>query len=242
MQAELTRMTAEWMTMDGMRRTAAANLSAMLDVPIDADTLRPELPGVPASAIVDTGWAMNPDLVTARSNVEAAAAEELVAKRERWPMIEIGMQLGRQPATNERMVGVMAGASLPIFARQRQQQMIQETAAMRRMAEADARNTAAETRAGIAEATAALDRARALRRLYDGTLLPQLQAVRESASATYRAGTGSLEAMLDALMTENTTRIARLATLADEVRALARLERLTGRAWLAVPIHTERLP
>jgi outer membrane protein TolC len=140
------------------------------------------------------------------------------------------------------MLGFMAGASIPIFARARQQQMIQETAAMRRMVEADARNTAAAARAGVVEATAALDRTRALRRLYDGTLLPQLQAVRESASATYRAGTGSLEAMLDALMAENTARISRLATQADEVRTLARLERLTGRAWLAVPINTERLP
>jgi outer membrane protein TolC len=48
--------------------------------------------------------------------------------------------------------------------------------------------------------------------------------------------------MLDALMEENTARIARLTAQADEVRALARLERLTGRAWLAVPLHTERLP
>jgi hypothetical protein len=48
--------------------------------------------------------------------------------------------------------------------------------------------------------------------------------------------------MLDALMAENTARISQLATQADEVRTLARLERLTGRAWLAVPINTERLP
>lgn len=242
MQAELTRMTAEWMTMDAMRRSAAAGLSAMLDAPLDADTLRPELPGVPAALPTEAGTAANPDVIAAQRTVEASAAEEAVARRERWPMLEVGLQYGRQPATNERMLGFMAGASIPIFARQRQQQMIQETAAMRRMAEADARNTAAEARAGVAEATAALDRTRALRRLYDGTLLPQLQAVRESASATYRAGTGSLEAMLDALMAENTARIARLATQADEVRTLARLERLTGRAWLAVPINTERLP
>jgi outer membrane protein TolC len=242
MQAELTRMTAEWMAMDAMRRSAAAGLSAMLDAPIDADALRPELPGVPASLPTDAGPATNPDVIAAQRTVEASAAEEAVARRERWPMLEVGLQYGRQPATNERMLGFMAGASIPIFARARQQQMIQETAAMRRMAEADARNTAATARAGMADATAALDRTRALRRLYDGTLLPQLQAVRESASATYRAGTGSLEAMLDALMAENTARIARLATQADEVRTLARLERLTGRAWLAVPINTERLP
>jgi outer membrane protein TolC len=48
--------------------------------------------------------------------------------------------------------------------------------------------------------------------------------------------------MLEAVTAENTARIARIAAQADEVRALARLERLTGRAWFAVPMLTERLP
>lgn len=240
MQAELTRMTAEWMAMDAMRRSAAAGLSAMLDLPIDADTLQPELPSAREPQATDTG--VSPDLLAAQRSVDASSAEEHVARRERWPELEVGLQLGQRPGTTERMVGLMVGASLPIFARQRQQQMIEETAAMRRMAEADARAVSAENRAGVAEVTAALARARALQRLYDTTLLPQLHAVRESAGAAYRAGSGPLEAMLDAVMAENTARIARLTARADEVRALARLERLTGRAWLAVPMHTERLP
>jgi outer membrane protein TolC len=244
MQAELTQMTAEWTAMDAMRRSAAAGLSAMLDAPLDADPLRPELPvpAAPATGMADTATVANPDLIVARRRLASAEADVQVARRERWPMLEVGVQYGRQPATNERMVGLMAGASLPVFARQRQQQMVEEMTAMRRMADADARSTAASARAGIVEAAAALDRARTLQRLYNGTLLPQLQAVRESAGAAYRAGAGSLEAMLDALMAENDTRIARLTARADEVRALARLERLTGQAWLAVPLQTERLP
>jgi outer membrane protein TolC len=78
--------------------------------------------------------------------------------------------------------------------------------------------------------------------LYDTTLLPQLQAARESAEAAYRAGTGGLEAVLNAAMAVNDARLARVTARADEVRALARLEPLTGRAWLAAPLHTERVP
>jgi outer membrane protein TolC len=242
MQAELTKMTVEWTSMDAMRHSAAAGLSAMLDAPLDADTLRPQLPVPTAVVAADTALSANPDLVVAQRRLASSDADVQLARRERWPMLEVGVQYGRQPGTNERMVGLMAGASLPLFRGQRQQQMIEEMVAMRRMADADARSTAASARAGVADATAALDRARTLQRLYDGTLLPQLQAVRESAGAAYRAGAGSLEAMLDALMAENDARIARLTARADEVRALARLERLTGQASFAVPMHMERLP
>ncbi|MBM3906815.1 MAG: TolC family protein [Gemmatimonadetes bacterium] len=242
MQAELTKMTAEWTAMDAMRRSAAAGLSAMLDATLDADSLRPELPVPAVSMATDTALTANPDVVLAQRRIASSAADEQLARRERWPMLELGVQYGRQPGTNERMVGLMAGASLPIFERQRQQQMIEEMVAMRRMTDADARSTEASARAGIAESSAALARARTLQRLYDGTLLPQLQAVRESAGAAYRGGAGSLEAMLDALMAENDARIARLTARADETRALARLERLTGQARFAVPMPTERLP
>jgi outer membrane protein TolC len=235
-------MTVEWTAMDAMRRTAAARLSAMLDAPLNPDSLRPELPAADDRATRDSAHTQSPDLIAAHHSVEAAAAAEALARRERWPELEVGLSLGQRPNSTERMVSVMAGASIPLFARQRQHQMIQEMVAMRRMAEADARGAAADNRAGVVEATAALERTRTLQRLYDGTLLPQLVAVRESADAAYRAGTGSIESVIDALMSLNTARIARLTLHADEVRALARLEPLTGRAWLAAPLATENHP
>jgi outer membrane protein TolC len=242
MQAELTRMTAEWMRMDAMRRSAAASLSVMLDAAIDPDSVKAQLPEALDASAPARDDVSSPSLVVAQLAVDASRAEEGVARGMRWPELEVGVQLGQRPGTSERMVGVMAGASLPLFARQRQQQMIQEAAAMRRMAEAEARNSAAENRADIAEANAAMARSRALLGLYDTTLLPQLQAVRESAEAAYRAGTGGLEAVLNAVMAVNDARLARVTARADEVRALARLEPLTGRAWLAAPLQTERVP
>lgn len=242
MHAELTRMSAEWLRMDAMRRSAAASLAAMLDAALDPDSLRAELPATAdrlGSASADT---MNPRLTAAQRAVDASRADELVAHGMRWPELELGIQLGQRPGTSERMVGVMAGASLPIFAAQRQRQMLAEATAMRRMAEADARAIAAESRAGVAETTAAIDRSRALITLYDATLLPQLQAVRESAAAAYRTGTGKVDAVLDALMAENEAKIARITARADEVRALARIEQLTGQAWFAVRLPTERVP
>jgi outer membrane protein TolC len=241
-QAELTRMTAEWLTMDGMRRTAAAGLSAMLDEPLDADALHPELPAGPAAPMAVSSTVASPDVVTAHHSVDAAIAMEAVARRERWPELDVGLQLGRRPGSSEQMVSLMAGASIPIFARQRQLQMIEESSAMRRMVEAEARSAMAENRAGVSEALSALERSRTLQRLYATTLLPQLHAVLESANSAYRAGTGPIDVALDALMAENVARIAHITARADEARALARIERLTGRAWFGVPLMPERHP
>jgi outer membrane protein, heavy metal efflux system len=248
LQADLTRMTAEWTAMDGMRRSAAAALGAMLDAPLDADALRVELPvAVPEAAARTTMDASAnrgdaAEVIAAHDRVAAAHAEETVAQRERWPELEVGLQLGSRPNTTERMVGVMAGASIPIFAASRQRKMAEEATAMRRMAEAESRAADATARAGAEEARAALDRSRALQRLYDGTLLPQLNAARESANAAYRAGTGSVDMVLDAVMAVNAARLARVTVQADETRAMARLEYFTGRAWFAVPMLLERAP
>lgn len=242
MQAELTRMTVEWTRMDAMRRSAAASLSAMTDASIDPDSVKAVLPEALQTVTTSLNDTSSPSLVAAKLAVDASHADESVARGMRWPELEVGVQLGQRPGTSERMVGVMAGASIPLFAKQRQQQMIQEAAAMRRMAEAEARNATAERQAGITEATATIARSRVLMDLYDKTLLPQLHAARESAEAAYRAGTGGLEAVLNAIMAVNDARLARLTTRADEVRALARLEPLTGRASFAVPFQTERVP
>lgn len=244
MQAELTRMTAEWTGMDGMRRTAAASLAAMLDASINPDSVRAVLPVSSAASARDSLSATlaSADVAAANERVMAARADETVARRERWPELEVGVQFGQRPNSNERMVGVMAGASLPIFAKSRQQKMAEEATAMRRMSEADARAAVAAAQAGAVEARSAVARARTLQRLYDGTLLPQLAAARESADAAYRAGTGPLDAVLDAIMAVNAARIARVTAQADEARALARLEFFTGQPLFAVARTTERTP
>jgi len=242
MHAELTRMTAEWTRMDAMRYSAAASLGAMLDAPLDPDSVRAELPTALGDGTLAPNRESSPGVMAAQRAADAFAADEVVARGMRWPELEVGVQLGQRPGTSERMVGLMAGASLPVFANRRQKQMIEEASAMRRMADAEVRNVVAENRAGIVEARAALERARELLRLYDSTLLPQLSAVRESADAAYRGGTGKVEPVLLALMAVNDARLARVTARADEVRALARLELLTGRAWFAVPLPAERAP
>src|SRR6478672_171462 len=113
--------------------------------------------------------------------------------------------------TTERMGSLMFGVSIPIFARTRQLQMRAESNAMKAMAEADVAAMRAETRGKIGEAYAALMRARNLAALYRTTVLPQAEATVASAMTAYRYR-------------------QELFTLeADEGKAWAELEMLTGR-------------
>jgi outer membrane protein TolC len=131
--------------------------------------------------------------------------------------------------TTERMGSLMIGASLPLFARDRQYQMRNEASAMKAMADADVAAMRADTRGKIGEAYADLTRARDLARLYRTTVLPQAEAMVSSALSSYRVGTVDFMTLLDGRMTVNTYRQELAGLEAAEGKAWAELEMLTGR-------------
>ena len=88
-------------------------------------------------------------------DVEASAAEAERVRRELWPDLAVGVQLGRTPGRaemgGETMGSLMVGASVPLFARDRQLRMREEAASMRQMAAAELAAMRADTRARVAE-------------------------------------------------------------------------------------------
>jgi len=175
--------------------------------------------------------------------VRAADASATLARREIIPDLRIGIQYGQRGTTmtdaagitersTERMGSLMIGASIPIFARDRQLQMRTEAEAMRAMAEADVASMRAETSGRIGEAYASLTRARNLARLYRTTVLPQAEATVASALAAYRVGQVDFMTLLDDRMTVNRYRQELAVLEADEGKAWAELEMLTGRELL----------
>ena len=123
----------------------------------------------------------------------------------------------------------MIGASLPIYAKSRQYQLREEANAMRAMAAADLAAMRAETRGAVGEAYANLLRSRRLADLYRSSVLPQAEATVTSSLASYRVGTVNFMTLLDAQMTLNQYRQELFTLEADEGKAWADLEMLTGR-------------
>ena len=173
-------------------------------------------------------------LAAGAADVRAASADARLARRELWPDLQVGVQNGqrRMEMGVDRMGSLMIGASLPIFARSRQLQMREETAAMHQMAEAELTAMRAETRSRLGEVFATLASTRRLRELYRATVLPQADAATMSALASYRSGAVDFMTVIDNQMGVNRYRQELFTLDAAEGRAWAELEMLVGRPLL----------
>jgi outer membrane protein TolC len=248
-QVEIDRMSEEIARMRAMRDAAAARLNALLDRPADTPVPSPALPRfprelAPADSLEHLALTGRPMLAAGASEVTAAVAAERRARREMWPDLQLGAQYGQRPMAvgTDRMVSLMLGFSVPIWAGRRQLQMRRETEAMRRSAEAELRAMRAETRGRLGELTAAVRRTRTLRELYASTILPQAEATVSSALSAYQAGEVDLPMLLDARMTVNRYRQQLFQLDAEEGAALAELEMLLGQPLFDPEITQPRQP
>lgn len=232
---EIARMDEDIIRMDAMRETMGARLNALLGSRYDAPVGTPHLPAFPVvlptlDSLTLLADRQRPMLRAAALDVDAAAASARLAARDIWPDLQVGLQYGQQPGPEgaQRMGSLMVGASLPVFARQRQHQMREEANAMRAMATADLAAMRAESHGALGEAIAGLGRARRLATLYRASVLPQVDGAVASALAAYRAGTVNFMTLLDAQMTRNRYAQELFTLEADEGKAWAELEMLTG--------------
>lgn len=235
-RVEVARMTEDIVRMQAMRVAMASRLNGLLDEPLDTAIAEPILPALPDSlppvaALIREADANRAMIRAGEAEVQGAMDAERLARRELWPDLVVGVQVGQQRGDmgTERMGSLMLGATLPVFARDRQLQMRSEAAAMRAMARADVAAMRAETRARVAELHADFTRARNLRALYRTTVLPQAQAAVSASLAAYRVGSVNLMTLLDNQMTVNRYRQELFALDAEAGTAIAELEMLVGR-------------
>lgn len=249
---EIAKMAQDTLRMQAMREAMVARLNALLDRDAELAIGMPALPLFPDSVPSRTSLAAiasgeRPMIRAGLEDVNAADASVRLARKEIFPDLVVGIQYGQRGKTGEmgsgteRMGSLMLGASVPVFARDRQLKMRQEAAAMKQMAQADLAAMRADTRGKIGEAYAALTRARSLAQLYRTTVLPQAEATVSSALAAYRVGGVDFMTLLDDRMSVNEYR-QELSTLeADEGKAWAELEMLTGRVLIDANATTKQV-
>jgi outer membrane protein TolC len=258
-QVEIARMSEDTLRMQAMREATVARLNALGDDDPSTAIATPALPVFPDS-IPSRQWFEaeaargRPMIRAGLEDVRAADASSTLARRELFPDLEIGVQYGQRGATmtstdatgapmsertTERMGSLMIGASIPIFARDRQLQMRNEASAMKAMAAADLSAMRAQTRGEVGAAYAELGRARNLALLYRTTILPQAEAAAASALAAYRVGKMDFMTLLDDRMTVNSYRQELYTLEGEEGKAWAELEMLTGRELFDA--HTARV-
>ena len=235
-QVEIARMTEDITRMRTERISAAARLNALLvqdpTAPIGSP-VRPSFPDTlpPLDSLVAEAERNRPMVHAAEAEVRAAAAGYRLARREIWPDFQVGVQYGQRPMEGEtdRMISLMLGFNVPIFAGSRQLAMRREAAAMEQMAVAELAEMQADTRGRVAELYASAERAQRLGDLYRGTILPQAQTTVSAALASYRVGSVDFMTLLDDQMMVNGYRQDLYALEAERGRSLAELEMLLGR-------------
>jgi len=235
-QVEIARMTEDTIRMQTMRTGMAARLNALLDRAAPSLVSSPALPAFPTDvpaldSLQEAAQASRPMVRAGREEVQVAFASARLARRELIPDLQLGLQYARRGGEmgTERMGSLMVGASVPVFARNRQLRMREETTAMREMAQADLAAMRGDTRARVAESYADLTRARNLATLYRNTVLPQAEATASSALAIYRVGSVDFMTLLDNRMVVNRYRQELFRLEAEEGQSWAELEMLLGR-------------
>ncbi len=247
-RVEIAKMAEDILRMETMRTAMASRLHGLLDEPLDTMHVSARFPALPSDlppleALVGEAEANRPMVRAGEADLLAATNAERLARREIWPDLQVGVQYGQQAGAmggTDRMGSLMVGATLPVFARDRQMQGRVEAGAMRAMARADLAAMRAETRARVAERYADFVRGRNLRALYRTTVLPQAEAAVTSALASYRVGAVNLMTLLDNQMIVNRYRQELVAVEAEQGKAIAELEMLIGRELFDTTVRAPR--
>jgi len=234
---EIARMQEEIIRMEAGRAVALARGNALLARGPGAPLGTPVLLSYPDSlppidSLLAEAEAHRPMVQADEAELRAADTAAIGARREIWPDLQVGVQYGQRPMPGggtDRMMSLMLGVNLPIFARSRQFAMRREAEAMRAVAQANLDDSRAETRGRVGELVATIGRAQRLGALYRTTILPQAQAAVESARSSYRTGAVDFMTLLDDQMTVNRYRLDLIALDAEHGSALAELEMLLGR-------------
>lgn len=125
-------------------------------------------------------------------------------------------------------VAVTLGINIPIWF-SKNDAAVKEAAIRRERARQEKLAVANETKSRVKEAFFKLTNSERLMELYGDSLLPQAARSLETAEAWYKAGEGSLSGLLETQSIWFNFQLAYYRAMADYLKSLAELERVTGR-------------
>lgn len=211
-------------------RLARERLRLLLGLAADDGTVD-RVQGATSPASCGGGAKLVADALAARPDVRAAElAVEAAGARLGWERRRIGSFVALLDANGEGRRGFEAGPGaevpLPIF-NWNQGGRLRAEAELQRASTA---YLALQQQVGldVREATTLLDQARQSLAQWRATLLAPLEGNRADAETAYRAGDSSMLVVLEATRRLIEARVRERELVADEARAIARLERATG--------------
>ena len=255
-QVELGKMDDSLRRLNDLRPSRVADLNAALNRPPSAPLPWPrEVPDwtsdLSDADLIDLAQTANPRLLAIDEQIEAARADESLARLGGYPDLTLGLAytiVGERddvdiPENGDNALLATLSVNIPLW-RDRYRAAEREATANRRVL-AHMRDEQAN-RLGAELQRAIFDHLDARRRvqLYDATLIPKASESLQASLAAFRAGTGDFLDLLDTERTLLEFELAAERARADQATAYARIERLTGGALGAAdaPDATEATP
>lgn len=159
----------------------------------------------------------NPTIEAARKAEDAADANIVSAKRERWPtpIVSVGSVWTNSPYSNTSYIGL--SVELPLF--DRKQGQIARAQAQKQQALLSLQSLAAESRADLERAAEILTQRKATLAKFESEALSRLPSLERMAEDAYRFGKGGLLELLDATRARTEIKLSYLSLLEALVKA-----------------------
>ncbi len=230
-QLEVTRMGVDRLERVAMGHEAAAALNAVLGrMPGDALAQPQSEPTLTIDGSLDDLLGRlagaHPMVLAQASMVSAAESMSEMARRERYPDLNVGVALVQMGSRAEAWE-LMFSVDIPL---QQSARRHRERAAVLAREAAQSRQQMAvnELRGMVGEAWVRWQSAQARRQLIEDTLLPQAQASFQSALGSYQVGSVDFESLLDALRESRNAELTMVDARRDELIAASEIRAIQG--------------
>jgi outer membrane protein, heavy metal efflux system len=256
-QVEAARLADQAVMLAESRRSALARLNAALDRSSETPVDHPAVPErIARAAVADSAGAIgfvsaalgaraahsplppldslqeravreSPMLREHGANIAAAATRVDIARKERWPDVEVSLEYDRRPRFPDFVTAMI---SIPLHLQQGSRQNQEVAAARAELSSGYAQHHVDENeiRARVAALDSDLERDRAQLAIYVTAILPQGRAALTSASASYQAGRGTFLSVLNSQATLFAYETEYYRDLTDFAKTLAELESVIG--------------
>jgi cobalt-zinc-cadmium efflux system outer membrane protein len=246
-RVEARRFEGEVYAGEADLRTTEATLAQLLgdaQIPVAASGSL-DLPpcSVSTDALLVQALEHRPALAAARRNLEVAESQKRLAKANRW--VDLGINVGMNhtpaviptgldpsgspfPAPANKSNSLSFGVSVPIpISRHQKGELIQAESA-RAQAKLQLQSAEQQTRAEVLSAVAQYEAASRQLAAYHSGILQDSDKVLEGIQFSYKRGNASLLEWINAQRTNHEVYLAYFETLANHVKALVALDRVSG--------------
>ena len=230
-QTEKLRIEAEAASLAQERRSADARLGALLgrfsDVPLGPALDLPLPAAFSGADLEDTALEWSPEVLARRAAARRGEARVDLAERQLKPDFIWSAAYVYREEIDPMAMGLV-GLRLPLWRKHKQTQALAQAREELVAARHEAAAAEARHHAEVWDLVARAERAQVQARLYDEGILPLARSVLDAAAAAYAAGQTDFATLIEDLLALVEAQKTYVAERAEEAKALAMLESVTG--------------